>query len=490
MIIEHRFQWNLQPTAPVVAAAEKGKAAYNRSLEYITLENNQRPEAPGKLGGELSLASFNVLNYFTDLGADEAKCKFYKDREGNGVTANNCKVRGAYSAAAFERQEGKIVAAINALDASVLGLEEIENSAGFGHDRDASLQQLVTALNKDAGFAKWAAAPSPKVTPKNEDVIRLAFIYQPALLELAGTSQILDNDWFTKTARQPLAQKFRVKGAAEGNKEFVVIVNHLKSKGSLSKKIPQDTDEYQGNNNKLRTEQVKALTAWAAEKFADDAVFIIGDLNSYSQEDSVIELEKAGYTNLAAKFGPLAPSYQFDGLVGSLDHALANAKAAALTTGAQVWGVNAMEPIAFEYSRYNYNISYEQLFDNTAFRSSDHDPIKVGFKFSSADLKPDMPTPDVPGADKPDMPTPDVPGADKPDMPKPGSDPVPNIPANPPTPTLNSDTQRDENAAKPNSGSVNKSRLAQTGAGVLGMIFAAAMLGTAGIMLANRRREK
>lgn len=379
MIIEHRYQWNLQPTEPVVAAAENGDPAYNHSFDQIELQNNARPAAPGKLGGAISLASFNVLNYFTDLGEAEAGCDGYRDQDGNLVTANNCSVRGAYTKAAFERQQTKIVAAINELDASVLGLEEIENSAQYGRGRDASLNTLVQALNQAAGSEKWAAVPSPDASqiPANEDVIRLAFIYQPALVETVGDSQILDDEIFNGVARQPLAQKFRVKNGSEKD-EFVVVVNHFKSKGSLSNKISDDTDVYQGNNNKLRVAQAQALTQWIGEKFTDDAVFIIGDLNSYSKEDPVIAIENAGFTNLAEKFAVTARSYQYDGLVGSLDHALANAKAVQLTTGAQVWNVNAMEPIAFEYSRYNYNVAFERLFDSSAFRSSDHDPIKVG----------------------------------------------------------------------------------------------------------------
>ncbi|WP_376975298.1 ExeM/NucH family extracellular endonuclease [Arcanobacterium hippocoleae] len=388
MIVEHRFQWNLQPTEPVVAAANAdGNGGYNHSFEHIELRNNQRPAAPGKLAGEISLASFNVLNYFTDLGVNQAKCKAYNDKDGQPVTAKDCQVRGAYSEEAFGRQQAKIVAAINALDASVLGLEEIENAAQFGHERDASLKLLVQALNQAAGSEKWAVVPSPapEQIPGNEDVIRLAFIYQPALVTPVGSSQILIDPIFAKVARQPLAQKFQVNDAAVSENEFVVVVNHFKSKGSLSKKIADDTDVYQGNNNKLRTAQAQVLVDWVGKNFAQDAVFIIGDLNSYSKEDPVLAIEKAGFTNLAEKYGPLAPSYQFSGLVGSLDHALANAKAAELASGAQVWSVNAMEPLAFEYSRYNYNVAYEKLFDLTPYRSSDHDPIKVGLRFKKSE---------------------------------------------------------------------------------------------------------
>lgn len=106
----------------------------------------QRPSAPS-VAGDTRVATFNVLNYFSDLGVDEAGCTGYPDRTGAFVTAKACKVRGAYSRQAFANQEAKIVSAINALGADVVALEEIENpvAVGVGSDRDAALARLVTA---------------------------------------------------------------------------------------------------------------------------------------------------------------------------------------------------------------------------------------------------------------------------------------------------------------------------------------------------------
>src|SRR5690606_10299725 len=103
---------------------------------------------------------------------DIAGCTAYTDREGNPITVSGgCDARGAWDAENLERQEDKIVTAINALDADVVGLEEIENSLPFGEDRDAALANLVEALNADAGSGTWAFAPSPEALPGDEDVI-------------------------------------------------------------------------------------------------------------------------------------------------------------------------------------------------------------------------------------------------------------------------------------------------------------------------------
>ncbi|MCI7551739.1 MAG: ExeM/NucH family extracellular endonuclease [Actinomycetaceae bacterium] len=385
MILDYRHQWNIQPTEPVNVAGANDPAHYiDNSDKWIEISGNERPAAPADLGGDVTVSSFNVLNYFTALGVDEEGCRAYVDRDGDGVTANGCDVRGAYGSDDLARQQAKIVAAINALDSSVVGLEEIENSAQYGRDRDAALATLVDALNDDAGFAKWAFVPTPSgegTVPTDEDVIRLAFIYQKAEVAAVGPSMILTgNEYFTGLAREPLAQRFTAidgDGQPVGT-EFVAVVNHFKSKGSLSTKFAEDTDPYQGNNNQLRVAQATALADWIAVEFARDPVVILGDLNSYSAEDPIRALENRGFTNIATNKGVTNHSYQYAGLVGSLDHALGNAAAMALVTGADVWNVNAMEPIAFEYSRYNYNVKVNDLFDMTPYRSSDHDPIKVG----------------------------------------------------------------------------------------------------------------
>ena len=70
-------------------------------------------------------------------------------------------------------------------------------------------------------------------------------------------------------------------------------------------------------------------------------------------------------------------TYLFDGVVGSLDHVLANEAMLQNVTGAHVWNINSVESVAYEYSRYNYN---KTLFYNAdPYRSSDHDPLLVGF---------------------------------------------------------------------------------------------------------------
>lgn len=376
VVLGYSFKaWRLQPTAPVNGATDPAALPASWS--------NTRTAAP-EVASEHSISSFNVLNYFTTVGDTVAGCKFYTDREKNPITVSgSCAVRGAATLASFERQQSKIVQAINKIDTSVLSLEEIENTLATGHDnRDIALNKLVEELNKDAGYEKWAAVASPHALPASEDVIRTAFIYQPAEVKPVGESAILDDAAFSN-ARQPLAQAFIPAGSAatSGDDVFVAVVNHFKSKGSGSG-ADSDQNDGQGSSNASRVAQAQALVNFAAaqgQRHSTENIMLLGDFNSYTQEDPLQVLYSAGYTNLGEKYGA-GHTYLYGGRVGSLDHILASPALAEKVESAQVWNINSVESVALEYSRYNSNIT--DFYEANEFRSSDHDPLLVGMNLT------------------------------------------------------------------------------------------------------------
>ena len=380
-------------TGPVVLDYRNNGWAF-QPVTQLTVENAEtvqpaefadtRTAAPEAVGGDVAIASFNVLNYFSTTGDSVAGCTFYTDRDGDPVTVNSgCDARGAANADDLERQQAKIVTAINALGAGVVSLEEIENSAKFGKPRDEALATLTAALNAAAGSEVWAYVASPAALPAlaDEDVIRTAFIYKKAVIEPVGESVILNDTAAFSNARKPLAQEFRLIGVAES--EFVAIVNHFKSKGSGSG-ADADQGDGQGASNASRVAQATALVAFAdrmkTEK-ATELVYLLGDFNAYSQEDPVKVITDAGYLDQGAKDGG-EYSYSFDGAVGSLDHVFASPAADAIVTGVDTWNINSGESVALEYSRYDYNATI--FYDTSAFRSSDHDPVVVGLDLPEA----------------------------------------------------------------------------------------------------------
>lgn len=363
VILDYRFQWNYQPTGQIVGADDP---------EIPVLSEDDREATVPDVGGDLQMASFNVLNYFTDLGVTEDQyknCDYYADRDGNPVSTDYCEVRGAWSEQAFADQQAKIVNAINGSNAEIVALMEIENSAGIsylpGKSRDEALSILVDALNAAGG--NWAYAPSPTVSATGEDVIRTAFIYNPSKVQALGDPQILLDGSFAN-ARYPLAQKFKIKN---GGKPFVAVANHFKSKGS-----GEDDGTGQGLSNPSREAQATALTNWVNTQYADEPVFLLGDFNAYSKETPVQIIEGAGFTEAEKKFEPTSTTYQYSGRLGSLDHIFVNAKALQMVSGAGVWDINADESIAMQYSRRNYNVT--DFYTTQPYAASDHDPAVVG----------------------------------------------------------------------------------------------------------------
>jgi 5'-nucleotidase len=370
VILDYRNNaWKVQPTAQVKAGDPLP----------VTIGSARAASAPNAVGGDISIASFNVLNYFTTTAADVGCTSVYTDRDGNPITANQCPdngPRGAATDVSLKRQQDKIVKAINALGTEVVSLEEIENSAAFGENRDSALSTLVDALNADLGADEWAYVPSPTQVPAGEDVIRTAFIYKADVVSPVGDSVIDLDDAFVN-ARRPLAQAFAPKG--ETDAAFLAIVNHFKSKGD-NRDNPATGDNAngpQGAYNGDRVRQAQALVDFAAEQktaAGTDRVFLLGDFNSYTQEDPMQVLYAAGYTDLGSRTGK--HTYSFEGASGSLDHVLASQAALPAVTGVDVWNINAGESIALEYSRYNYNAT--NFYEVSPYRSSDHDPVVVG----------------------------------------------------------------------------------------------------------------
>lgn len=368
----YKFQ-PLEALTPANAAA----------VQPIAFGNN-RVEAPKSVGGNLKVASFNVQNYFTETGDKNASCQFYNDRVGNPIAVRTgCNQRGAANAENLKRQQDKIVAGINASGADVLSLEEVENSAKFGKDRDSALSTLVDALNiATPGVWDYVRSPAADQRPDVaiEDVIRTAFIFKKAAAEAVGASVILDDAAFTGIARQPLAQSFKLVGAEDSSK-VLLIVNHFKSKGSA---IGNDTDQGQGNSNLARTAQAEALVKFSAEQQSaqgTDKVLLMGDFNAYGFEDPINVMTNAGYVDQDPKTGK--HSYSYGGMVGSLDHVLASPAAEAIITGADIWNINSAESIAMGYSRYNYNVT--NFYDGSAFSASDHDPVVVGLNLDGVE---------------------------------------------------------------------------------------------------------
>ncbi|MFQ2822445.1 ExeM/NucH family extracellular endonuclease [Aeromonas allosaccharophila] len=391
----------------------------------------ERQDAPTRLSGsDLRIGSFNVLNYFTSHssigGALNVLCKDQADAD----SAKGCN-RGAKSQPEFEKQRTKIVNAITAMDADLLGLMEMENN---GFEDNSALHNLVTRLNeqqKDASkHYAYVRLPVSTLTDGKffgGDAIMVAMIYRPALLTPSGDASVIklpEQRYITggvaKTAgqRDSLVQTFTL---AKSKEPLTLVVNHLKSKGSGcyengdGKTEPADL---QGKCTEFRVSAAKVLGE-AVSKLPGQ-VLLVGDFNSYAKEDPIRVLtdynpatserkivsashtfigdqsyeqlgrevtRSYGLIDLNVKFNKeKAISYSYEGELGTLDYALANPALASKVAGVADWHINSFESNLFEYgSQYTGTL----LKSDNPFSASDHDPIIVDLRLESDATKPD-----------------------------------------------------------------------------------------------------
>ncbi|MCS4503192.1 ExeM/NucH family extracellular endonuclease [Arhodomonas aquaeolei] len=285
---------------------------------------NPRARAPGRRGA-WRVASLNLENYFITRGG-----------------------RGAPTAASFRAQQRRLVAALTALDADVLALQEIEN-------RPAAVRRLVAALNRSLpGARHYRSAAAGR--DRGGAVLRNALLYRPSRFSVERV--VLDQD--RTHNRAPVAARLR---DARGRRAWVVSV-HFKSRGGCP--AEGDADRGAGCWARRRTRQARALSVWLHGLAGGDRALVLGDFNTYPGEPPLRVL--AGGRRLQALAVRHIPpgqrySYVYRGRAGLLDHALATPGLAESVRGVRLWHINADEPPVAA--------------GRGPWRSSDHDPLLV-----------------------------------------------------------------------------------------------------------------
>lgn len=150
--------------------------------------------------------------------------------------------RGADTQEEFTRQRDKIVAAILAMEADVIGLMEIEND---GYGESSAIADLVNTLNASANGGFQYRFVNPGLAQLGGDAIAVGLIYNTLRGEPVGTPATIGTDAFADKNRQPLAMSFTEIATGE---VFTVVVNHFKSKGSPCDDLGDpDMGDGQGN---------------------------------------------------------------------------------------------------------------------------------------------------------------------------------------------------------------------------------------------------
>lgn len=381
-----------------------------------------RTEEPEIYEGDLRIATFNVLNYFNS--------PFGGDANQHGSN------RGATTQEDFDLQQEKIVQAILRLDADIIGLMEIENN-GFG-DKSAIkqlLDQVNSNITKRKNRYKFVSYDSNSdgvidaLDSVGTDSIAVGVIYRPKVVKLVESRiipmpsqqapEVKDADGKViedgkNYQRDSLAPTFKVKGMKRkhGSNKITVAINHFKSKGSKCWEDAAPVEEGgQGAKDVDRQGSCEQFRVAAAVALGDalDQIdghkIILGDMNSYAQEDPMLVLtdfdslslgreiraarntfvegveqfgdegsvinHSYGYVNAISLFHPEAWSYSYNDEVGSLDHILVSDSLQDKVVDAVDWHINGGESTLFEYSS-KYTGDLPKYADH--YRSSDHDP--------------------------------------------------------------------------------------------------------------------
>lgn len=421
-------------------------------------EESARTAAPVlKEGGDLRIATFNVLNYFNSpYGGD------------NNQKNDN---RGAESEPEFQLQGDKIARAIVAMNADIVGLMEIENN-GFGEN--SAVAHLVGKIN--ALIDDEAEHYSYVVGNKDDkfigsDVIANQVIFKASKVSL-DTYRLIEmpeqhapevvykNKYGSNTTesgknyqRHAVTPTFKINGTEE---KITVSVNHLKSKGSPCWEDVQ-TGKQLDNDKQGSCENFRVSAAYHLGQELnkiDGYKLILGDLNSYGNEDPIMVLtnrdnapkdhvikaarntfingedgtplhgddgaviaDSYGYVNAVRQLHPDSYSYSYNDEVGTLDYILVAPELMNKVVDATDWNINAGESTLFVYENENNCLSDDNCSTRykDLYRASDHDPAIIDLKLGSA-VNPEPPVitpptePKNPPADLPEVPAAPVAG--------------------------------------------------------------------------------
>ena len=341
---QYQRQYRLQPTTQLTFEA-----------------SNPRPAAlPQPAQNTIRVAAFNVLNYFN----------------GEGDAKTFPTQRGAKTAAQFKRQHDKIVAALAAMNADIIGLMEIEND---GYAEHSAIVELTQALAVKTGQPwRFIQAGDERF---GSDTITNGLLYRSDKVEPQGAVVSINQAPFDSRSRLPLIQRFAPLNTVEN---LVVAVNHFKSKGSCPKDSSHpdaNQDDGQACWNATRTQSAELLADTLdqhPELSRHSLRVLLGDFNAYAKEDPITTLLSKGYYNRLDSFDAAAYSYVYDAQAGSLDHLLVSAALNPRVVKQGIWSINADEPTALQYS---YADTQAHWYAPSAYRASDHDPVYADIQF-------------------------------------------------------------------------------------------------------------
>lgn len=310
------------------------------------------PIAVPDLGdASIRVVSQNARNYVQNFSASNADSK---------------------TSEAFEAKTELMANVFLALQADIVAVCEIERNA---EDQTNVLAYIVNEMNRLSGKDCYTYVVDyingTTAEAGQYQSLKTGFIYNYKKLALEGNS---GSPYASSSAEYHARMRIQEFRELSTDEKFILSANHFKAKGGVD-----------GGESTRLTNVSKLIDELKYNWNDDPDILIVGDLNSYTGEQPILNLEEAGYAEQLTRFDANAYTYIYLGEKGILDHVMANSTMSQQITGA-----------------YAYNINNGDFTDSWQYEYSDHDPVVVGLK-----LKAVTPTPDPDPDPDPDPTCPD-----------------------------------------------------------------------------------
>ena len=309
-------------TAKVVAP---GKLVTGKTPKF----HGNKPEAKPKMpkGGVLICAT-NIQNYFYHLGGYAQKKTTVKQQQ---------------------MQTLKISKALTHINADIYAICEIQRG-------DSAPEMLVKAMNAMVKSQRYAYV---RTGWANQDMISCGYIYRTDRVRPYGEMVHAYADTTSHYHYRLVALGWEEIASGE---RFVLNINHLRSKRGTG-----------GESNDKRMANVDSLlqmlpTLPDASCFGDKDILLVGDYNSYTQEQPIQAIIQAGYADVLMQHAPEGYSYVYHSYSGYLDRVFASEGMSKQITMISPYHLNA---------DYFYSRGFKRGLDDTIFRYADHDPILI-----------------------------------------------------------------------------------------------------------------
>ena len=298
--------------------------------------SNNKPEPKPRIPkGGLLVCAANIQNYFYDLGG-YAQRKTTKEQQA--------------------LQTLKICKAFKQIDADIYALCEIQKG-------DSAAEMLVDAMNRMAKKTQYAYVSHGW---ENSDMISCGYIYRVDKVRPYGETQYAYKDGRSHYRYRLMAHGFEELASGE---KFVLNINHLRSKRGTG-----------SESNEKRMANVDSLLVMLdnieqRQLFGDPDVLLVGDYNSYTQEEPIQTLVRAGYEDVLMRDDSTGYSYVYHSEAGYLDRVFASQTMVGQVTHVAVYHLN---------TDYFYSRGFKRGLDETMFRYADHDPILIRVELNTA----------------------------------------------------------------------------------------------------------